>query len=81
MQSGELTLSNHGHIDLPLKHFPSKVEVYFLDNGHIPVPCNPHQPDELEYEVHSSNLVLGRFVLKIKWRVATVREVVYKVYY
>jgi hypothetical protein len=80
MQSGELTVSGSDHLAIALRGFPTKVDVHFKDDM-LPVPCNPHHHDELEYEVHSSNLVLGKFVLKIKWRVTSVREIVWRVYY
>jgi hypothetical protein len=79
MQSGELTVTGHDHVEIPLQKLPSKVEAHFKDHS-IPVPCNPHHRDELEYEVHSSILHHAKFVLKISWRVTGVREIVWHVY-
>lgn len=80
MQQGELTVTGHDHATIPLHGFPVKVECRFKEHHH-PVPCNPHHHDELECEVHHSNSYAGKFVLKIKWRVSGVREVVWKAYY
>jgi hypothetical protein len=79
MQQGELTVTGHDHVEIPLRGLPSKVEAHFKDHD-VAVPCNPHHRDFLECEVHSSNTNLGGFVLKIRWEVTGVREIVWHVY-
>lgn len=80
MQQGELTVTGHDHATIQLRGFPSQVECFFKDHA-VMVPCNPHHHDELECEVHHSNTVQSKFVLKIQWRVSGVREVVFRVSY
>jgi len=80
MQQGELTVTGHDFATIPLHSFPTKVECHF--KGHeMLVPCNPHHHDWIEAEVHHSNTVRGKFVLKISWQVSGVREVVWRVWY
>jgi hypothetical protein len=80
MQQGELTVTGHDRVEVPLRGLPSKVEAHFKDHD-IMIPCNPHHHDELECEVHSSVHHHTKFVLKISWRVTGVREIVWHVYY
>ena len=78
MQSGELTVTGHDHVNIRLHGLPSEVKVYFKDHA-IPIPCNPHHHDELSYEIHKSNRHHGGFDLKISWSVTGVREIVWRV--
>lgn len=80
MQQGELTVTGHDHATITLHGFPTKVECFFKDHV-IPVPCNPHHHDEVECEVHHDYSGRHKFVLKIRWRVSGVREIVFRVYY
>lgn len=80
MQSGELIITGKNRISIPLNGFPSEVRAHFKDELEI-VPCNPHQADTLEYEVHVSNTVRGGFVLLITWNVTGVREIKWHVAY
>jgi len=80
MQQGELTVTGHDHATIKLHSFPSQVECFFKDHVVI-IPCNHHHHDELTFEVHHSNTSHGKFVLKIEWRVAGIRELVFKVSY
>lgn len=81
MQSGELIVIGSNHIDIPLHKFPCETRVYFKDHLHDPIPCNPGSVDFLECEVHTSNLHLSRFILRITWSVSGVREIVWRVCY
>jgi len=78
MQSGELIVSGKNSLHIPLERVPAEVKCYFKDEFEV-VPCNPHQVDELEYEVHTSNTLRSGFVLIIKWNVSGVREINWQV--
>lgn len=80
MQSGELTVTGKDRAIIPLHHFPSEVKVRFADHEEK-VPCNHHHHDELEWEIHASNVVVGGYVLVIRWSVTNVREIVWHVAY
>lgn len=80
MQQGELTVTGHDQATIQLHGYPSKVDCFFKGHATL-IPCNPHHHDELEAEVHHSNTVHTKFVLKIKWRVSGVREVVFRIFY
>jgi hypothetical protein len=80
MQQGELTVTGHDYYIIALRGLPAKVEAHFKDHA-LPIPCNPHHHDELDYSVHKSNKHHGGFDLKISWSVSGVREIVWRVSY
>jgi hypothetical protein len=80
MQSGEITAIGLGDVIIPLHKVPARVEVRFKDDLII-IPCNPQHLDELEYDVHVSHHHHGGFILKIKWEVSGLREIVWNVFY
>lgn len=80
MQQGELTVIGQDSATIALRSFPSKVECKFKDHA-IVIPCSPHSHDELESSVHHSISHHGKYDLKITWNVATIREVVWRVWY
>jgi len=80
MQSGELIVTGKDRAYIELHGFPSEVKVYFKDCEEV-VPCNHHHHDELEWEVHASNVRLNGFVLVIRWSVTNVREVAWQASY
>jgi hypothetical protein len=80
MQAGELIVTGKNSIHIPLDRLPAEIKVHFKDEVE-PVPCNPHNVDYLEYEVHSSNHHHHGFVLVIKWSVSGVREIVWTALY
>jgi hypothetical protein len=80
MQSGELIVTGKDSIHIPLERLPAEVKVRFKDVYDI-VPCNPHNVDTLEFEVHSTNTHHHRFVLIIRWDVSGVREIVWESFY
>jgi|HubBroStandDraft_5_1064220.scaffolds.fasta_scaffold75559_2 hypothetical protein len=90
MQSGELTVTGKNSTRIPLVRWPREVKVYFKGEP-THVPCHPHHPDELEYEVigvdedpkqhhkpghHHHD---RQFFLLIKWNVSGIREIVWYV--
>lgn len=80
MQKGELTVSGTNSVEIRLHAFPSEVKVEFNDEI-IPVPCNPHHVDHLEYDVHTSTHHHKGFKLIIRWSVADTREITWKALY
>lgn len=80
MQSGELIVTGKNFIHIPINRFPSEVICCFKDEFEL-VPCNPHDVDYLEYEVHASNTVRTGFILLIKWSVSGAREIKWQVSY
>lgn len=80
MQSGELIVTGKDKAHIPVHAFPAEVKVHFKDHE-VPVPCNPHHSDWLEWEVHASNTHRGGFVLVIRWSVTNVREISWHVSY
>lgn len=91
MQSGTLTVTDEGEVGIPLLGWPGEVVVYFQPDDD-PVPCNPHHHhhhDHLEYRVIRENDIGphkkrggGRhYVLEIKWKVRTVRQIDWAIIY
>ena len=80
MQQGEIIITGKGEVFIPLNAFPSEVRAYFVGEPEL-VPCDPHELDTIEYEVHSSNHCHGGFVLRIKYKVHSERKVVWKAEY
>jgi hypothetical protein len=90
-QSGELTVIGTDQITIKLHGIPKKVDVHFDDEDDAPIPCNPHHPDTLEYEVvipddkhkhkkhHKHNKQFPQLI--IKWHVNSLREIVWHVCY
>lgn len=80
MQSGELIVTGHNSIHIPLEKMPHEAWARFKDEPTL-VPCDPHNVDWLEYSVHVSHTTRSGFVLLIKWGVSSVREIVWHVRY
>lgn len=80
MQSGELIVTGQNSIQIPLQKMPAEVKAQFKDEVDM-TPCNPHNADYLEYDVHTSNTVRSGLVLIISWSVSSVREIVWHVFY
>jgi hypothetical protein len=80
MQSGELVVTGKNSIRIPLERMPTEVKVHFKDEVEM-VPCNPHDVDWLEYEIHLSNVHHTGRVLFIKWSVSGVREIAWHASY
>ena len=77
MPSGELIVVGKDEARITLTHFPVRVKVEFQDEYMI-VPCNPAHHDKLEWEVER---VSHHYVLIIKWKVSSVREILWTVLY
>lgn len=83
IQIGELVVVGKGEIGIALKNRPCKIVVRFIHELNC-IPCNPHHKDLLEYELirtHKHNYHCNRYTLIIKWRVASIREIEWKVFY
>jgi hypothetical protein len=78
MQSGELVIIGQNQVNIYLKDMPAKVTCKFKHEGYEMVPCNPCNADCLEFEVCYQR---GSFVLKIKWKVSSVRDIIWAAYY
>lgn len=78
-QAGELIVIGRNKADITLQHRqPREVFVKFKNNHGHAVPCNPHQYDDLEWELHYKH---GHYVLVIKWEVSDSRDIVWTVRY
>lgn len=79
---GNLSVVGKGKIDVQLhRHPPTRFHVQFKsdpNSPHQPHPCNPHQVDDLEWDLHYKE---GHYVLVIKWNVVDVREIAWLVEY
>jgi len=86
MQSGELTVTGRNSTRIPLTGWPRQVIVRFKHEI-VPVPCNPHHRDELEYEVIGIDENMRdhhkpghhhhdrQYFLVIRWEVSGIREI------
>lgn len=87
-QTGELIVSQHGEVEIPLRDLPHRVEVFFkpihepptCDHGHHHHHHHPHHKDHLEWEIHKRSHG-HTHVLEIKWKVHDVREIIWSVSY
>lgn len=85
-QTGQLTVAQHGEVEIPLKSLPHRVEVKFKPK-HEPPTCDHghrhhhhHHKDHLKWEIRCRRR--GRaYVLEIKWKVHDVREIIWSVSY
>jgi hypothetical protein len=96
MQTGILTVTGEGKTELPLRGWPREVIVFFKPD-HDPVPCDPHHHhhhnDHLSYHVEHEDEDRRehqkpghhhhdrKFFLEIKWKVSSVREIEWIVFY
>ncbi len=85
-QGGELVVLGHDRVEITLKEYPRRVDVFFKKKN-SPPPCDPHHHahllDPLEWEVKRCRTVFGKtkWVLDIEWGVHEIREIVWLVYY
>lgn len=83
-QCGELVVTGHAKVIIPLIDLPHRVEVHFKHKPGPP-PCDPHphKKDKLEYEVHRhyTGHCRHQYTLVIKWKVHSIREISWHVYY
>ncbi len=73
---GELTVSGQGETEIQLDSLPRFIEMKFRESEHH-VPCDPHH-DKLHHEVRR---IHHKYFLVIKWHVASVREIVWAIYF
>lgn len=83
-QGGELVVLGHGKVQLHLKDYPHKIEVFFKKKP-APPPCDPHHHlkfDELEWQVHRVHRGPGHvYTLDIAWNVHEIREIIWLAYF
>lgn len=81
-EGGELVVTGHDKISIPLADFPRRINVVFK-HKHEPPPCDPHHHhhvDELEWEIHKHHGGHGHshlHTLVIRWKVRDIREIVW----
>jgi len=83
-QEGRLVVVGKAKITIPLLDLPHRVEVHFKRKPPSP-PCDHHRKhhDKLEYEVHRHYVshCSHQYTLVIKWKVHSIREIFWHVYY
>lgn len=74
---GVLCVSNQGEAIIVVRFYPEVVVVQFQDKEPPQDPCNPHDPDQLAFE--TVWLGFGRYGVKIRWDVWSVRRIKYQI--
>lgn len=73
---GELFVTGKGFTEIPLETLPKLIELKFNDHDN-PVPCDNHH-DKLHWELKRNH---HRYILIVNWHVASVRELVFAIYF
>lgn len=80
-QNGDIVVAGHNRIEIRLEDMPRSVQCFFKHKHH-PVPCDPHHHhDSFEWTVHRVGFFYKYYILTIKWKVSSVREIVWLVNY
>jgi hypothetical protein len=80
-QKGDIIVQESGKITIHLRECPRNVQVFFKRHHHVPCDPGHHHSDHLEWEVRKSGIFFHKYILVIKWKVHTLREIIWSVNY